>query len=187
MVTNGYSAIDQPIVTVVPDSTNTYAEYTIESGTSNGASASIRANTDSILIRFNVSTTVPSSIDPSYVTVNNTNANSVTVNGQIVLILSPVNIPRNGPFTVEFDAVAEIANPAVAGDYYLDAKTNRGPDANKWVQSSAYTISQSNSNVSPAAVTPDPKVASETAQYTISFNNCLSDCNLIIYIKFIKT
>lgn len=71
MVTNGYSAIDQPIVTVVPDSTNTYSQYTIESGIANAASASLRANTDSILVRFNSSTTVPSSIDPSYVTVTN--------------------------------------------------------------------------------------------------------------------
>ncbi len=69
MICTGNSAVDQPIVTVFPDSTNAYAEYTIESGVSNAASASIRANTDSILVRFNSSTTVPSSIDPSYVIV----------------------------------------------------------------------------------------------------------------------
>jgi hypothetical protein len=170
IISNGSSAVDQPVVTVVPDSTNTFSEYTIQSGVSNAASASLRANTDSILVRFNASTTVPSSIDPSYVTINNTNANSVTINGQIVLILTPVNVPRNGAFTVEIDAAAEVTNPATPGDYFLDAKTDRGPDANQWVQSSAYTISQSNSNVSPAAVTPDPSVVSEAAQYTISFS-----------------
>ena len=174
MICTGNSAVDQPIVVVSPDSTNAYAEYTIESGVSNAASASIRANTDSILVRFNSSTTVPSSIDPSYVSVNNTNANSVTVSGQSVLILSPTNISRNGQFTVVFDASVQITNPSVAGEYFLDAKTNRGPDAPTWVQSSAYTISPSSPNVSSAAVTPDPSVASEAAQFTISFNTGLS-------------
>jgi len=170
LVTYVYSAVDQPVVTVVPDSTNTYSQYTIESGVSNAASSALRANTDSILIRFNSSTTVPSSINPAYVTVNNTGANSVTVDGQIVLIKTPVNVSRNGSFTVEFDIAAEITNPSSAGDYYLDAKTDRGPDANTWVQSSAYTISQSNSNVTAAAVTPNPSVATESAQYTVSFS-----------------
>jgi hypothetical protein len=174
IIAGGNSAVTKPDVTVELDSTNTYSEYTIVSGTSNGASAAIRANTDSIIVRFNSSTTVPSAIDPSYISVNNTNANTVTVNGRIVLILSPVNIPRKGPFTVVFDVSAKIKNPADAGDYYLDVKTNRGPDSTNWVQSNAYTISQSNSNVSAAAVTPDPSVVSEAAHYTISFNTGLS-------------
>jgi len=170
VITNGYSAVDDPVVTVVPDSTNNYAEYTIESGTSNGSSAQLRANTDSILVRFNSNTTIPSSNNPAYVTVNNTGANVVTVDGQIVLILTPANVGRNTPFTVEIDAAAEIVNPATAGDYYLDVKTNRGADANNWVESDPYTISQSNSNVTAAAVAPNPSVATESAQYTISFN-----------------
>ncbi|MBN2710734.1 MAG: hypothetical protein JXR46_16935, partial [Calditrichaceae bacterium] len=159
-----------PNVTVVPDSTNTYSEYTITSATGNGASASIRANVDSLYIRFNGYTTVPASINSAYILVNNTSSNGVNVRDSVVAILSPVNIPRNGSFTIIVRIGANIKNPSAAGDYYLYMMSNRGPDANAWVQSSPYSIAVSNSNVSKAAVTPDPSVAGEQAKYTIGFN-----------------
>ncbi len=162
-------AVTTPNVNPVPDSTNTYSEYTITSNLSNGASAAIQANVDSILIRFNSSTGVPATINPSYISVNNTSANVVTVSGQVIKILSPVNIPRSWPFTVVIDAAAKIQNPSVAGDYTLEVKTTTPPDGS-WVTSNAYTIAQSNTKVTPAAVSPNPSVVSESASYTISFN-----------------
>ena len=79
-----FADVDTPDVRLVPDSTNTYSEYTIISAVSNAAVRRIQANVDSIFVRFNSSTTVPSSIDPSYVSINNTSANIVTVDGQIL-------------------------------------------------------------------------------------------------------
>ena len=112
-------------VTSSPDSTNFYAQYQITGSTGNG-NTNLDANTDSIFVVFNGSTTVPGSIDPSLVTVNSTQANVVSVSGQRLAILTPVNIAKNGGiFAVVIDANADIRNPSTPGSYTLQAATSK--------------------------------------------------------------
>jgi hypothetical protein len=154
-------------VTNSPDTTNYYAQYQITALTGNG-NTNLDANTDSIFVVFNANTTVPSSIDPSLITVNSTQANVVNISGQRLAILTPVNIARNGGiFVVVIDANADIRNPFSAGSYTLQAASSKETTL---VTSASYTIFQSQSIVTAAAVTPNPSVAGNAAAYTIGFD-----------------
>jgi hypothetical protein len=154
-------------VTIDPNQANNYAKYTIQSSTGNGNN-DLEANIDSIIVIFNTSTTVPGSIDPSLVTVNNTTSNAVSVSGRRVSILTPVFIRRNGtPFTVVISSSANIQNPSTpASTYTLQVATTKETA----VTSQQYTISVSSSTVTAAAVTPNPSVEGEAAAYSIAFN-----------------
>jgi hypothetical protein len=159
--------VSQANVTVVPSQTNNFATYTISSTTGNG-NTDLNANTDSIIVVFNASTNVPNNISPSLITVNNTTVNTLNVSGQRLSIITPVNIAKNGgPFTVVIDAGAKIKNPLTAGTYTLQVATSKEPTL---VTSQNYTITQSTSTVSAAAVTPNPSVATEAAAYSVGFN-----------------
>jgi hypothetical protein len=155
-------------VTVSPNQTNNFATYTIASTTGNG-NTDLNANQDSIIIVFNASTNVPNNITPSLITVNNNTVNTLTVSGQRLSIITPVNIAKNGgPFTVVIDAGAKIKNPLTSSTTYtLQVATTKEPTL---VTSNNYTITQSSSTVSAAAVTPNPSVATEAAAYDVAFN-----------------
>ena len=154
-------------VTSSPDSTNFYAQYQITGRTGNG-NTNLDANTDSIFVVFNASTTVPGSIDPSLVTVNSTQANVVNVSGQRLAILTPVNIAKNGGiFAVVIDANADIRNPSSPGSYTLQVATSKETTL---VTSGSFSIFQSNSTVTAAAVSPNPSVEGLAASYTIGFD-----------------
>ena len=154
-------------VTNSPDTTNYYAQYQITAATGNG-NTNLDANTDSIFVVFNASTTVPASIDPSLITVNSSQVNVVNISGQRLAILTPVNIAKNGGiFVVVIDANADIRNPSSAGAYTLQAATTKEPTL---VTSASYSIYLSASTVTAAAVTPNPSVAGLAAAYTIGFD-----------------
>ncbi|MBX7150246.1 hypothetical protein K1X84_01300 [bacterium] len=163
-------ALGQPNVSVTPSQTNNFGQYTITSSTGNG-NTNLIANTDSIIIFFGSATTLPSSIDPTYITVNNTAANAVSIyptSSNRIAILTPVNIAKNGgTITIVISALAEIVNPASAGNYTLqiETTTERG-----LITSTNYSISASSSTVSQPAVTPNPSVENLSAAYTVAFN-----------------
>jgi hypothetical protein len=154
-------------VTNSPDTTNYYAQYQITAATGNG-NTDLAANTDSIFVVFNASTTVPASIDPSLITVNSTQANVVNISGQRLAILTPVSIAKNGGiFIVAIDVNADIRNPSSAGSYTLQAATSKETNL---VTFSSYNIYQSTSTVTSAAVSPNPSVEGLPAAYTIGFD-----------------
>ncbi len=162
-------------VVVSPPSTNTPGTYTITGTLDNNAAANLDANLDSIIIVFNDSTTVPATIDPSRVTVNNTASNAVEVSGvgnRRIAILTPVNIRKDGgtpgQFTIVFHLAVPITNPQWAGQYRLRQFTSKNPLP--VVISPAFTITASSSTVSSAGVTPNPSVANIPAAYTVNFN-----------------
>jgi hypothetical protein len=162
-----YANITILSVTNSPDTTNYYAQYQITALTGNG-NTNLDANTDSIFVVFNANTTVPVSIDPSLITVNSTQANVVSVSGQRLAILTPVNIARNGGvFVVVIDANADIRNPSSPGSYTLQAATSKETTL---ITSSSFSIYQSISTVTAAAVTPNPSVEGNAAAYTIGFD-----------------
>jgi hypothetical protein len=154
-------------VTNSPDTTNFYAGYQITGRTGNGNTV-LDANTDSIIVVFNGSTTVPASIDPSLITVNSTQVNVVDISGQRLAILTPVTIARNGGiFVVNIDVNADIRNPSTAGSYTLEVATSKETTL---VTSPTYSIFQSISTVTAAAVSPNPSVEGAAASYTIGFD-----------------
>ncbi|MCK4559459.1 MAG: hypothetical protein KAV45_06715 [Calditrichia bacterium] len=154
-------------VTNSPDTTNYYAQYQMTALTGFG-NTNLDANTDSIFVVFNSNTTVPGSIDPSLITVNSLQANAVSVSGQRLAILTPVNIAKNmGIFVVVIDANADIRNPSSSGSYTLQAATSKETTL---MTSPSYTIYQSISTVTAAAVTPNPSVEGNAAAYTIGFD-----------------
>ncbi|MGD9486463.1 MAG: FlgD immunoglobulin-like domain containing protein [Calditrichaceae bacterium] len=169
LFTNKAHAIQVNSVTVTPNQTNNYAKYDISMRLGNGFflwdPKNITANVDSIIVVFNSNTVVPSTINPSTITVNNTTANVVNVHGQKVSILTPVNVAQRGTIILSFAESANIKNPSSSGNYNLDA----GTSIEGVVTYSSYTISASTSTVSAAAVTPNPSVGGESADYLVSF------------------
>ncbi len=162
-------------VTVSPSTTNTAGKYTITGTLLNNAAADIDANLDSIIIVFNDSTTVPETIDPTKVTVNNTASNAVDVSGtehRRVAILSPVNIKKNGgtpgQFTIVFSSSVPITNPVYPATYRVSFFTSK--TRTPVIHSPLYTITSSSSNILSLGVTPNPSVETLPASYTVSFN-----------------
>ena len=172
LLTISQGVLAQPPFTILnvtndPDTTNYYAQYQITARTGNG-DTNLEANTDSIFVVFNASTTVPATIDPSMITVNSTQVNVVNVSGQRLAILTPVNIARNGGiFVLVIDANADIRNPSSPGSYTLQAATSKEIDL---IISPNYSIYQSISTVTAAAVSPNPSVENTAAAYTIGFD-----------------
>lgn len=165
--------VGTPLVIVIPDTSNNYAEYQIYSQIgSQGSSNDLEINNDTIYVEFDTTTGVPSSISSSYISVNGTGVSgTVAIRGQILAIPTPVAIERNGDDSIRvvISASAEIRNPTVSGDHTLFVWTTGQNDGTP-VESDAYTIYQSISTVTSAAVTPNPSIAGLAAAYTIGFN-----------------
>jgi len=174
MLTSISMAIAPATITVTPDSTNQYGKYTVDSGLQ-GFMPRVVQGQDSLVVIFDANTFVSSSITASLVKVNNVAATAVSVNGQRVSILSPVEIFNwfaLAPFTIEISAAAKIRNPSTNGTYtsWVGAYNNAGNQINGADVSDSYSIYTSTSTVTAAAVTPNPSIASQTAAYTIGFD-----------------
>ena len=87
--------VSQPAVTVVPDSTNYYAEYDITTSTGNGNTA-LDPPYDSVYVLFDTTTVLPASINPSLITIGNTAVNTVIIRGQLIVLPTPISIANNG-------------------------------------------------------------------------------------------
>jgi hypothetical protein len=172
-------AMTTPTVSVTPDATYHYGSYTVEA-TLEGFFSRVEANTDFLVLEFDTNTIIPASIDPSLVTVRGTESHSVTVDGQRIIILSPVEIsrpnfffPNRDPnFEIVISAAAKIRNPAQSGSDSLLVQAVQSDTTTliEEAMSNAYTISQSTSTVDSAAVSPTPTVAGQAAAYSIAFN-----------------
>jgi hypothetical protein len=152
-------------VNVSPDTTNYYAEYNIFSRNSPPNQADLFAG-DSIFFEFDSGPTIPDTIDASLVTVKGEQAGGVKTSGQQIIVITPVKIENNTTFRVIIDAAANVRNAGTAGTYTVWLWTNQdtGPVSN------TYTIYQSATTVTPAAVTPNPSIAGLTASYTVGFD-----------------
>ena len=89
-----FADVSTPSVTVVPDSSNFYADYDISTTTGNG-DTQLDPPSDSIFVLFDSTTVVPATINPSYVTINSTAVNAVVISGQRLAIPTPVPIAKN--------------------------------------------------------------------------------------------
>jgi len=174
---NSAYALQQPTVTVNPDSTNHYGKYTIDSRLGNPFPLrQVEANIDSLVVIFNSSTVLPATIDPSLITVNDVASTAVTVVGQRVSILSPVEL-RNflggtQDFTIVIAAAAKVRNPSSSGSYTLQVQAvqSTGASIDGPATSSSYSIYTSTTTISEPSVAPSPSIAGQSAAYNISFN-----------------
>jgi hypothetical protein len=170
-------ALQQPTVTVAPDSTNYYGRYTIVSRIANPFPLiQVEANIDSFVVIYNANTILPATIDPSNITVNDVAVSGVNVTGQRISILSPVELRNflggDQDFTIVISTAANIRNPGSSGSYTLDVEVVQSTGANidGPATSSSYSITTSTSTITMPAVAPSPSIAGLAAAYNISFN-----------------
>jgi hypothetical protein len=167
-------AVSTITVTVIPDTSNNYAEYQIVTTTTGGVGGNtLEPGTDSIYVQFDSTTGVPTSISASLISVNGTSLLSApNISGQTIGIPTPVRIEGGGDtIRINISASAQIRNPSDTGPHTLWMWTTGSENQDGTpVESNSYTINQSTSTVTAAAVTPNPSVAGESASYTIGFD-----------------
>jgi parallel beta-helix repeat protein len=131
--------VSQPQVTVSPVQTNVTAEYTIVFE----ISGSLEEISDSITVAFPAVTTVPGAGNYSTgdIRINgyNVTGNDVTVAGQNVTMVTPIDIQGETTVTVVFTFGANITNPPTTGDYTLKVNTSHWADQTP-VESAKYAI-----------------------------------------------
>lgn len=149
---------------------NRTAQLSITYTTGNG-STDLSAGVDSINIRYPSSFILPSSISNANITVNGQSASAITINGDFINILTPVNIAKNGGTAdVIISSAAGIINSRNTGTYTLSTNTSRdGTNV-----TANLTVAAATTTVSAAAVTPNTSVEFRTAKYTIGFTTGLS-------------
>lgn len=160
-------------VTVTDALSNHYSKYTISFDLANGnGNQLVPADNDSIDIEFGPETNVPSSISTSQITISDGSTsqspNAVDVVGNRIYMAVPFNIGKGSSVTVTISKSANIRNPNVTGaseTFSLDiSSTAHG------THPASYTINQTTTQVTSAAVTPNPSIEQRSAEYTISFD-----------------
>jgi len=131
----GSSKISNVSVTVTPSIQGVSATYVVQFLT--GSAGALNSG-DKIIIGFPSGTTLPTSISPSYVTVNGVVPFSVasdTYSRKVTITVSSSVLPQQ-TVVVTLLSSASIKNPP-AGNYTLSVSTSNEPDP---VSSSSYTI-----------------------------------------------
>jgi len=163
-------------ISVIPDGTNQYAAYIIETRLEDPEPwINMEANRDSIVLHFNPETTVPPVIDPELISVNNVSCNALKISGRRLSILSPVDL-RNflqgeKKIRIMISERAGLKNPQRAGEYCLALQLLKADGAkfSESLPSRPYHIKKSETVCSAATVTPVPPLAGEAAALQIRF------------------
>jgi len=169
-ISNSYQITGTPIsnvsVAVTPPSQSTAAEYRVVFSTS--ATGNLTANSDKINIVFPDEATLPSSVIPGAITVNNTACVNVTVLGNKLIITTPVNISADSRVTVIIAPGFGIKNPNEAGIYSISVYTS----ADTVRVSANFTITTS--QIGQPSVEISSASAGQVSAYTISFTTGIS-------------
>jgi len=164
-ISNSYQITGTPIsnviVTVTPSSQSTIAEYKVVFNTS--AAGSLTANSDTISIVFPNEVTLPASVIPGAITVNDTACVSATVSGNKLIITTPVTISSNSQITVIIAPAFGIKNPDAAGTYSISVYTSA--DAVRVNANFTITTSQ----IGQPSVEIFSASAGQVSAYTVSF------------------
>jgi len=130
------------------------------------ASGTLQQNSGTITVDFPSNMTVPSSINRSLVTVNGTQAHSVSVlSGNVVTIVTPVAIAAYSSVTVVFAGNAGIYNPSTSG---VTVTISVSTSADVAPVSTSYTTITS--QITQPQVQLTSYGAGSVSGYTISFN-----------------
>jgi len=164
-ISNSYQITGTPIssltIAVTPPSQSTIAEYKVAFGTS--ATGNLTANSGKINIVFPDEVTLPSSVIPGAITVNDTACASAIVSGKKLIITTPVNISASSRVTVIIAPGFGINNPDAAGIYSVSVYTSADTvriNANFTITTSQ--IGQPTVEISSAS-------AGQVSAYTVSF------------------
>lgn len=154
-----------------PQTVNTTARYTVKFKL--GAAGGLTAGSSQITLTFPDNTGVPTSIIPSFITVNGVTVTAQpTANASLrtITITVPSGTPgiaANDTVVVDISQNALLRNPSVAGLYRIKVRTSvEATD----VPSKQYTISPPATSVTAAVVTPTPDQFGLNAQYRIDFS-----------------
>lgn len=111
-------------IIVTPDTATRIASYQIP--ITLGASGALTGGLGKIMVKWPTGFALPTTIAKTNVKVNNVNAFAVAVNltNRVITITVPNNLANNAAVTVLFTSAAAIGNPALVGDYSLQAKTS---------------------------------------------------------------
>ncbi|RLC69423.1 MAG: hypothetical protein DRI26_09155, partial [Chloroflexi bacterium] len=115
-------------VTFAPNPSTAQATATYTIGFTNSGNA-LTANVDTITVTFPSGTTLPEAISKSHVSVNgNLCTVDPVVQGNKVILTTPVDIAANAGVTVVFSQLAGIKNPAIGGSYKGYVNTSQDPN-----------------------------------------------------------
>ena len=118
-------------ITVNQDTVNRVASYTIP--ITLGSSGALTGGSGTIAVTWPNNTTIPATITNAAVTVNGSNANSITTTpaSRQAVVTVPNTLANNASVTLIFTSAAGIVNPSTAGNYTLQAQTSaQAIDAN---------------------------------------------------------
>ncbi|WP_211204013.1 T9SS type A sorting domain-containing protein [Chloroherpeton thalassium] len=152
---------------------NTVCGYTLDFIVSN--TGALTANSDTIIVRFQKTTQVPSSISTSKVVVSSggfsQTAKAVVVSDTTVKIVTPVTISNSSTVQIRFLETASIRNPAISTNYRLSVETKKssGATVDSKVISNPFFISPATSTVTIAAVSLQNSATNATGLYTLRF------------------
>jgi len=153
---------------------NALAGYTMSFVVSSSGALSVN---DSIIVRFQNTTVLPSTISKSKVIVTSggfsASANAVIVSEDtIVTIATPISVSNSAEVELEFLESIGIQNPAIAGNYRLSVETETSGNIaiDSEVSSNAFSISSATSTHTSASVTLDDPATSAASAYTLRFS-----------------
>ncbi|MDD4613858.1 MAG: stalk domain-containing protein [Caldisericia bacterium] len=157
-----------PTVTIKPAYIGVDGTYTIRFQT--GSYGNLNMG-DTINLRFPLDTTIPASLNSSYVRVNNVRCSINPLTNpadRTIQIYSPVAINGNSTIEITLLEDAKVKNPTIAGKYNMEMWTLREGSKNNPLISSEYEIY---ANTSPLHITTDisPCTPYTNAQYTCEF------------------
>lgn len=137
LTTTADANVQSATVTPVPAEVSCAASYTIAFHV--GANGALSAGVDTINTTFPIGTTLPSVISKTLVTINGIEPQvELTVSGQTITLVTPVDVLDNGSISVSIEQAANIVNPKIANNNYkVQIFTSREPIP---VGSNAYTI-----------------------------------------------
>ena len=154
-------------VIVVPSSQKMNAAYTIQIRTSETADKLVH-DVSKINIKFDDAFSMPNFIRPDAITVNNVSCSAVSLNGNLITLITPVDVSTNSLVTIFIKKDFGILNPANVGDYSIFVNTSA--DA-AYVSTN---ISITPSTISKPQVIISNASAGQVSAYTISFSTGVS-------------
>ncbi|MCD4812219.1 T9SS type A sorting domain-containing protein [bacterium] len=163
------TTLGTPVVTPNPSSIFSIAEYTVVFDL--GAQGSLNAGTTEIGIIFPNQVTLPTSFTPSDITVNGTPVLVAVRSGQIMRIISPIQMlagASSKTITIIFSTDFGITNPAALGSYTLQAYTTIEPT---FITSDPFDITASTATqITTPQVDLSPASINSYGRYIITFN-----------------
>lgn len=159
------SSVSNVNVTVNPPTAGSTAAYSIQFTTS--PSGALTTTSDWIKIEFPVGTTLPTSPNAGYISINGRNCTSATVSGTILTIFIPstLTIPSSSWVYITIYDNFGIVNPSAIGSNYT-LKVSTSKDIIPAI-SNLYSIT--GTSITNFSVTADPLTQNSVATYTFTF------------------